>query len=255
MTETPALPADPLAAVADTASQRTAAVLAQDVFGEIFRHSFGDASGKLGERLKLLEIQCIQWCEQEKERGDAAQTLRLALLLHGLDQWGLAYAQAFQLNAIPALSALVGSLRGRLDARGDAIFQGFFEQIAEQEHAALDFKVALRRSIHLALWHAMSACETAAEADATIQALGSLMLAVHRQMPTVGWRLLADALAHIQIGLLANPALSDLARDSTQRLFDALLHALPKETYRDILRLSGQVTLAWQQEHREAPTA
>ena len=88
----------------------------------------------------------------------------------------------------------------------------------------------------------MIACETQAQAEAILQALGSMMLALAKQMPELGWRMLADALASIQIALLSDEsAASELAQDTTQQLFASLRHALPQERYQAILAHSGQV--------------
>jgi len=171
----------------------------------------------------------------------------------GLDQWGLAYTQAFKLEAIHPLTALIGGLRTRLDARDDMLFQKYFEQIAAVESDAIDFKVELRRAIHLALWHAMAACETAEQVADIVQPLGSMMVALNQQMPALGWRLLADALANIQIGLLSGPApASALAEEGTQQLFASLRHALPPDRYQAILAYSGQAVVAWQQARQGA---
>lgn len=248
MSDTTALPADGLAALADAATQRAAASLAQDVFGEVFRNAFESDPTLLGNKLKLQVARCHQWSEQAAD--DEARLLRLALLVAGLDQWGVAYAQAFELHSIPALSALLGTLRTNLDERADAIFQRHFSRIEAVEADAIDFKVTLRRGIHLALWHALAACDTEADCTALVRALGSLMLALDKQMPTLGWRLLADALAHIQIALLADAGIGDIGREGTRQLFDALLHALPRDTWLTILRQSGQAVVAWQQQEK-----
>ena len=66
-----------------------------------------------------------------------------------------------------------------------------------------------------------------------------------------GWRLVADALAHIQIGLLSGQApASPLAQEGTQQLFASLRHALPDARYQAILAHSGQAVVAWQQAAR-----
>jgi len=242
-------PADQLAALANTDTQRLAARMAQDVFAGIFRMVCEPAPGQDEKMLDEVESRCINWCQAGGE--DSGRALRTALLISVLDQWGLAYTQAFELTAIPALSALIGALRGGLDPRSDALFQQYFQQLEEQEAAAIDFKVELRRGIHLALWHAMVACASTAEAQTVLQPLGSMMVALNAAMPNLGWRLLADALAHIQIGLLRDAgAASEVARESTQLLFESLQHALPPERYQTIMRHSGQVLLAWQQASR-----
>ena len=249
MTTAAKIPADQLAKLANADTQRLAARMAQDVFAGAFRQAATvDAApdvGVLGE----VAGHCADWCRAGV--GDEARALRLALLISGLDQWGLAYTQAFKLDAIHALTALIGGLRTRLDAREDTLFQQFFEQISEVESAAIDFKVDLRRGIHLALWHAMAACETMEQVEGIVQPLGSMMVALDEQMPELGWRLLADALANIQIALLSDLApKSPLVHEGTQQLFASLRHALPQDRYQAILAHAGQVVVAWQQSVR-----
>lgn len=226
--------------------QTATARLAQDVFGEIFRKAYDPDPAELSKAVTALQARCIKWCE-EGDRSEA-QLMRLALLITGLDQWGLAYTQTFNLTAIPPLTALISSLRTGLNEQSDALFQQFFELIAQGENNAVDFKIELRRSIHLALWHAMAACETTEDAQSILQPLGSMLLVLIQTMPQLGWRLVADTLAHIQIKLLDEN--SEVARNSTQTLFESLRHALPLELYQNILRLSSQAMLAWQQAQR-----
>jgi hypothetical protein len=77
------------------------------------------------------------------------------------------------------------------------------------------------------------------------------MIALDQKMPELGWRLVADALAHIQIGLLSGQApASPLAQEGTQQLFASLRHALPDARYQAILAHSGQAVVAWQQAAR-----
>ncbi|WP_281983503.1 hypothetical protein [Azonexus hydrophilus] len=246
------IPADPLATLADTDSQRLAARLAQDAFAAVFRMAVAPDSDAEAGALGELAGRCYNWSQAGAD--DDARALRLALLINGLDAWGLAYTQAFQLQAIPALTALIGGLRTRLDATADARFQQQFAALTGNEFAAVDFKVELRRSIHLALWHAMAACETAEQAEGLVRPLGSLLLGLNEQMPELGWRLIADALASIQISLLADAAASAMAQDGTQQLFAALRHALPAERYQAILAHSGQAVVAWQQARRARDT-
>jgi hypothetical protein len=249
MSPAASLPTDTLAAQADAEIQRATARLAQDIFAGVFRQAFTPDPEQLGKVLAGLESGCIEWCQAAV--SDDGRILRLALLITGLDQWGLAYTQAFSLNAIPALSALIASLRSRLNAQSDARFQQYFGLIEQVETDAVDFKIELRRSIHLALWHAMAACETPDEAQAILLPLGSMMVVLDRQMPEIGWRLVADALAYIQICLLGDMSgASELAKDCTQQLFASLRQAMPAERYQAILRHSGQVLVAWQQLRR-----
>ncbi len=249
MTTAAPMPADQLASLASADTQRLAARMAQDVFAGAFRQAVtADAAPNvvvLGE----VAAHCFDW--SQAAASDEARALRLALLISGLDQWGLAYTQAFDLEAIHALTALIGGLRSRLEARQDTLFQQYFEQINDLESAAIDFKVDLRRGIHLALWHAMAACETAEQVEGIVRPLGSMMVALNARMPELGWRLLADALANIQIALLADIApTSPLAEDGTQQLFASLRHALPAERYQTILAHAGQAVIAWQQASR-----
>jgi hypothetical protein len=251
MTTAAQIPADQLATLANADTQRMAARMAQDVFAGVFRQAVvADAAPDIGV-LGEVAAHCFDWCREGA--SDEARALRLALLISGLDQWGLAYTQAFKLEAIHPLTALIGGLRTRLNTREDTLFQQYFARLDEVEADAIDFKVELRRSIHLALWHAMAACETAEQVEAIVQPLGSLMLVLDERMPVLGWRLLADALANIQISLLSDivPA-SPLAQEGTQQLFASLRHALPQERYQAILAHSGQVVLAWQQASRSS---
>ena len=230
MTAAP-LPTDDFADLANTDAQRLAARMVQDSFTTLFRQLAAPEAESQAVGEELLQ-RCTNWCQAGG--NDDGRALRLALLIAGLDQWGLAYAQAFALSAIPPLSNLLGQLRSQLD---------------QSEGAAIDFKVELRRAIHLGLWHAMAACEQADSAQALTQALGSLMLALDQKMPTLGWRLNADTLAHIQIALLTE-ATSPLAQETTQQLFTALRQALPRDRHDLMLATSGQAVLAWQKARR-----
>lgn len=239
---------DPLSALADAATQKTAARLAQDVFAESFRlAAAADVCSGL-PTMAEIEGRCRNWCEAGA--GDEGRALRLAMLVAGLDQWGLAYSQAFNLTALPALSSLLGALRTGLEASAEARFQWFFAQIDEIESAVIDFKIELRRSIHLALWHAMAACADDAAAQPVLQALGSLLVALEQRMPTLGWRLVADALASMQLCLLGDSAASAVAQHGTQQLIAALRQTLPAARYQAILAHSGKAVLAWQQARR-----
>ncbi len=178
--------------------------------------------------------------------------MRLALLISGLDQWGLAYTQAFGLTAIHPLTALMGGLRTRLDAREESRFQQYFEQLDAVESDAIDFKVNLRRGIHLALWHAMAASESAEQVEAIrVHTLGSLMIALDQKMPELGWRLVADTLAHIQIGLLSGQApASPLAQEGTQQLSPRCAMRCRMRATRPSSPIPGQAVVAWQQAAR-----
>lgn len=250
MTTTTDIPADQLAALVSPDTQRLAARMAQDAFTTLFRLTLDADNDKLGATLADIDIRCRNWCQAAG--GIDARALRMALLISGLDQWGLAYSQAFGLTSIPALSMLLGALRGSLETTADARFQRYFEHIEQVEADAVDFKIELRRNIHLALWHAMTACDDEQDAQRIMQALGSMMLVLARRLPLLGWRLLADALASIQIRLLSDTAAGSMAQETTQQLFAALRQNLPGEQYRAILAYSGQAVVAWQQSRRPA---
>lgn len=246
MTHASTLPDDPLALLVPPEDQRQAARMAQDAFARLFRLGVEGDTAAQAAGLQALEISCREWCAAAT--GDDARALRLALLASGIDQWGLAYSQAFELGHLPGPGALLGALRADLDAVADARFQQQFEAVERAEMHAIDFKVELRRGIHLALWHAMAACDDPAEAARLMRSLGGMMLALIERMPEVGWRLVADALAHVQIRLLSDSA--PLAQEATQQLFEALRRSLPAERHREILAVAGQAVLAWQQAKR-----
>lgn len=232
---------DPLACLVTPPVQVEAARLAQDLFTQVFRQ----AADLRAEHLSpgALRENGAAWCAAAATPD--AQALRLALLLTGLDQWGLAFSQAFGITAMPALSALLGDLRTALDPQADARFQQRFEQIDAADAAVIDFKIRLRRSIHLALWHAMAAGADLDAVQPVLRTLGSLLLSLDARMPVLGWRLVADTLAHVQISLIAHPDLPDLAQAGTQCLFAALRDALPREHHERIMAHATQVVLAW----------
>lgn len=243
--------ADHLSALVSPEIQRLAARMAQDAFAGVFRLTLGGDLEHLKKTLPEAESICFNW--SLAGATEEARALRLALLVSGIDQWGLAYSQTFELNAIPGVTALLGNLRARLDPQADTQFQRYFNQIAEIETDAIDFKVEIRRSIHLALWHAMIACETTDESQQILASLASMMLVLDGKMPQLGWRLLADALTSIQISLLSESlAATTLAQEATQQLFEALRQSIPKERFQAILAYSGQAVLAWQQSRRPA---
>ena len=239
---------DPCAALVAPDDQAAAADLARDVFTRAFRHAAGESSPF---PLDALHDRCLDWVRAD-DRTDA-RALRMALLLAGLDQWGLAFSQAFGIQTIPPLTALIGALRTGLDPTADALFQQHYAALDATETAAIDFKIALRRQIHLALWHAMAAGDTLEAVEPVIQALGSQLLALDAGMPELGWRLAADTLAHIQMRLLDDPAsTTGLAQSGTQCLFASLRQAWPKDHYERILAQATQAVLAVQQTRRTA---
>ena len=244
MTVVADIPADALATVVGADHQHHAARMAQDAFSQVFRlTAAGDADG-----VELAVTQLVPLCRNWAQAGgsDDARAVRLALLATGLDQWGVAYSRVFGLTAIPGLTDLLGRLRDGLDPAAEARFQQQFDRIGAEEGAAIDFKMALRRNIHLALWHAMLACGTQDEADAILRGLGGLMVGLVEQMPRTGWRLVADALAHIQIRCLAEGAAADgLARESNERFFASLRHALPADRAAAVFEQANLAAVAW----------
>jgi hypothetical protein len=242
-------PVDGLAGVAAADVQRLAARMAQDAFTQLFRLMLErDAPALQGAVVEIARLS-RNWAQAGAD--DEARALRLALLVSGIDQWGLAWCQAFRLSAIPGVSELLGSLRNGLDARADARFQRAFAAIDAAEGDAVDFKMDLRRNIHLGLWHAMIACDDRAEAETIGAALGGMMVALTQQMPLLGWRLVADALAHIQLRCLSEAAAStELARDVNAALFTALRQNLARDISEPMFAHANQVVLAWQQARR-----
>jgi hypothetical protein len=243
------LPADGLAGLAPPEVQRLAARMAQDAFTRIFRLGVERDAAALRAAVAEIGERARNWARAAPD--DTARALRLALLVAGIDQWGLAYVQAFGLSAIPGLGALLGGLRSELDAAADARLQQAFAAIERAEGDAVDFKMELRRNIHLALWHAMIACEDRDEAAVILAALGGMLVALVGRMPTLGWRLVADALAHIQLRCLNDAAAAEgLAAEMNGELFAALRRALPRERSEAILAHAGQAVIAWQRARR-----
>lgn len=243
------LPVDTLAGTAPAEVQRLAARMAQDAFTQLFRLTLdGDAPALQAAVAEIARLS-RNWAQAGAD--DEARALRLALLLSGIDQWGLAWCQAFRLSAIPGVSELLGSLRTGLDAKADARFERAFAAIEAAEGDAVDFKMDLRRNIHLGLWHAMIACEDRAEAETILAALGGMMVVLTQKMPLLGWRLVADAPAHIQLRCLTEAAAStELAREVNAALFTALRQNLPRDISEPMFAHANQVVIAWQQARR-----
>lgn len=249
MNEAVSLPPDRLAEFAPPELQRLAARMAQDAFTRIFRLTLeGDEAAMHAAVAEIAGLARNWMCAAE---SDEARALRLALLVTGIDQWGLAWCQAFGLTAIPGISALLGALRNRPDTAAAAHFQQQFAAIEQVEGDAVDFKLELRRNIHLALWHAMIACDDRDEARAILAALGGMLVALVDQMPMLGWRLVADTLAHIQLRCLTDAAASaELARETTEALFVVLRQALPRESFEPMLAHANQAVITWQRSRR-----
>lgn len=247
-----AMPVDQLAPLAGPDDQRTAARMAQDAFSQVFRLTLSEDDAGRAQGVERLANALLKWTDGGA--SVSSQGLRLALLLAGLDQWGLAYSRAFGLQAIPGLTELVGVLRAALEPQAEARFQHSFSAIDAHEGNAIDFKVELRRGIHLALWHAMIASDDRDQAKAILTQLGGMLFALVRLMPELGWRLVADALATIQIHCLAEKLATDgLARAMTENLFAALSQELPADKRDLVMAHSTRAVLAWQEARRAAP--
>lgn len=243
------VPPDGLATLAAPEVQRLAARMAQDAFTRIFRLMLDEDADAVQTAATEIERRAKTWVRAAA--GEEARAVRRALLVAGIDQWGLAYCQAFGLASIPGVSALLGALRNELDPVAEARLQQAFSTIDQAEAHAVDFKMELRRNIHLALWHAMIACEEREEALAILAALGGMLVALVRQMPALGGRLVADALTIIQLRCLTEAAAStDLARETTEGLFVALRQALPREVSEPIFAQANQAVIAWQRSRR-----
>tara|TARA_R110001583_G_scaffold24563_2_gene89910 strand:- start:177519 stop:178298 length:780 start_codon:yes stop_codon:yes gene_type:complete len=247
------LPADPLQKLAAPEVQRQAARTAQDAFARVFRLSIEASDQERAEGVTALCEAMRNWARAGE--GEDARALRLAMLVAGADQWGLAWSQAFGLTAIPALSELLGALRTGLDAQAESRFLQQFEALTAAEANAIDFKVELRRGIHLALWHSSIASENRDEALRLAGQLGSLLLALVGNMPVAGWRLVADALAHIQIRCLSEGlAAEGVAQEATQALFASLARELPAPQRDVVMAHAAQAVVAWQRANRPSDT-
>jgi hypothetical protein len=246
------IPVDALAVLVAPAAQKQAARMAQDTFSRVFRLTLEEDDAGRARGVAELASAVGNWSAAGE--GADARALRLALVLSGLDQWGLAYSQAFALQAIPGLSELLGAVRNALDAPAEARLAQQFAAIEAAEGNAIDFKIDQRRGIHLALWHAMIASDEREQATVILTRLGGMLFALIEAMPELGWRLVADALAHIQIHCLAEGlAREGLAQETTQALFAALASQLAPELRDRIMAHAGRAVIGWQQANRPAP--
>ncbi len=248
-----AVPADPFASVLSAAVQREAAELAESGFARAFRLSTLESAAARAAGLASLQEELERWVNgvAEDPEDESLRALRLAMLLSGLDQWGLAWSQAFGLVSIAGLSELVGALRHQLDPRAEALLLQRYGEIDAAEENLIDFKLGVRRGIHLALWHAAIACESQEEANNLVGCLGGLMLGLTRAMPQLGWRLLADTLAFIQIRCLGGGlAVEGVGQQATQALLGALDQALAPDIRAQVMSHAAQAVLAWQHEQR-----
>ena len=241
-------PVDSLEPTVARDAQEQAARLVQDAFAEIFRHTLESPQDERVAAVLKVSGQLAEWAAMADSDGSAA---RRALLLAGLDQWGLAWSQAFGPAGTAGITALVGTLRDTMDVAQEGRCQAWFERLNDEERCGFAFKVELRRGVHLALWHTMIASTERDEAIAVLRTLGGMMLGLIRLMPESGWRLVADALAHIQLRCLSHGlATEGLAQETTQELFAALSRDLPKDERDRIMAHANQAVIAWQRAAR-----
>lgn len=245
----PAAAIDAFAPLLDEQTQIQSAHTAQDAFARLFRATLEEDAAQRQRTVADTAERLQEWLQRAAE--PEVMAARRALVLAALDQWGLAYSQAFGMVATVLLSELLGLLRNHLSVQEEAACQRWYEEIDRLEGNAFAFKVALRRGIHLALWHAMIASEEKDDAYSVLRALGSLMVGLHALMPESGWRLLADTLAHIQIRCLSHGlAASGLAQESTQDFLAALRQDLPPAASDAAFAHAAQALLAWQAARR-----
>lgn len=242
---------DPLATQLPRETQIQAARLAQDGFAHAFRLTVETPASERQKPIIAAVKKLGDWINEPADREQSA--LRSAMLLSGLDQWGLAYTQVFGAAAMAGLSELVAGLRAPApdgDVASDAI-----ERISDDQAAAFSFKAELRKAIHLALWHSMIEDAERESATATLKQLGGMMLRLVESMPDLGWIIVAHTLADIQIRCLAHQlATTGLAQEMTQELFGALNQQLPAEQREKIMAGATQTVIAWQQSTRNTTT-
>jgi hypothetical protein len=239
---------DPLAAQLPRDIQIQAARLAQDGFTHSFRLTLETPAETLQASIAEAAKKLSDWASEPA--APELSALRMGMLLSGLDQWGLAFSQAFGAAAMAGLSTLVNALRISAPDQGFAASESI-EQINDVEANAFSFKAELRKSIHLALWHAMISEEGRESATGIARQLGGMMLRLQESMPDWGWIIVAHTLADIQIRCLAHGlATSGLAQEMTQELFAALNQQLPAAQREKIMSGATQTVIAWQQSTR-----
>ena len=105
------------------------------------------------------------------------------------------------------------------------------------------------------MWHSAIVGEEREEALRLAGQLGGQLLALVHAMPLAGWRLVADALAFIQIRCLADGLAADgVGQEATQALFHSLARELPAELRDQVMAHASQAVIAWQQANRPRPT-
>lgn len=228
--------------------QLQAARLVQEAFAAALRLGAETEGKPLENAMARLADRLREWSRLSTAEGSH---LRLALLMYGLDQWGLAYSQAFGAGVLSGLSLLLEDLRGGLDLSSESQCQRCLDTLRLDEASALDFKITLRRELHLSLWHSMIAAEAREQGDLLLNLLGGLLLALCKAMPTLGWRLVADTLASIQIRCLQHGlAASGQEQELTEALFAGLSQDLSEELREQVFAHSAEAVRSWQEARR-----
>ena len=237
------IPVDVIAEQVSRDMQIQAARLVQEAFAAALRMTAEAEGNSLDKAMAKLGSHLRQWAGMATFEESQA---RLGLLLSGLDQWGLAYSKAFGAPAMVGLSLLLEDLRGGLDLASEAACQRTLDLLHDDEGAALDFKITLRRELHLSLWHSMIAAESREQGEGLMNLLGGMLLALVKAMPTLGWRLVADALASIQIRCIQHGlAASGQEQELTEGLFSELGRELPEPVRVLVTQHSAQAVIAW----------
>jgi len=96
-------PLDTLDPVVARDAQEQAARLVQDAFVQIFRHTLESTQQARVGAVVTISGLLAEWASMADAEGAAA---RKALLLAGLDQWGLAWSQAFGPACMLGITAL-----------------------------------------------------------------------------------------------------------------------------------------------------
>jgi hypothetical protein len=239
---------DPLAEQLPREDQIQAARLAQDGFAHSFRLTLETAAGKRQKAIAEAAKKLYAWAVEPADT--VRSSLRMGMLLSGLDQWGVAYSQIIGAPAMAGLSDLVSLLRSATPDNGAAATESI-AQMNDVEARAFTFKAELRKTIHLALWHAMIEEQDRENAKDILRQLGGMMLRLLESTPDFGWITIAHTLADIQIRCLVhNLATTGLGQEMTQELFGALNQQLPAEQIKKIMSGATQTVIAWQQSAR-----
>lgn len=243
---------DPLAVQLPREIQMQAARSIQDGFAGAFRATLEMAGNERHKEIDRIARVLAAWAAEPKDDGVSA--LRLALLLSGLDQWGLAYSQVFGAEAMAGLTELVALLRASVSDNGLAALEAI-ERINATSENAFTFKAELRQAIHLALWHSMIVEADRDAAVAMLKQLGGMLLKLLTELPELGWIVIANTLADIQIRCLAHGlATEGLGQEMTQMLFASLEHELPLDERQKITPAATQIVIAWQHSTRTTAT-